>query len=332
MTETAGGAGGEGFRVLAVDGGGVRGIFAASFLATVEEQLGAPVARHFDLLVGTSTGAIIVIGLALGVEARRILELYTSRAVGVFGKPSPFGGYLWPKHRNDGLVRELRDLFGTKVLNDVETPVCVTSYELTNSYPRIWKDDHRKGLSAGGNKMAWQIALASSAAPLFLPAAQVAPGDSHVDGGLFASNPALIGITEAVRYFGQPLSAVSMLSIGAGELAERIPYARARAMGLVQWRSQIIEHMFIAQARMTHEVARCLLDPEQYVRVNIALDRAYDLDDFRGVVALREPGAQEARVRLPGLVPMFFTTPATVGRTQMREARRKTAAPAPTPP
>ncbi len=59
---------------------------------------------------------------------------------------------------------------------------------------------------------------------------------------------------------------------------------------------------------------------------------SYDLDDFRGVVALREPGAQEARVRLPGLVPMFFTTPATVGRTQMREARRKTAAPAPTPP
>jgi uncharacterized protein len=304
----------EVFRVLALDGGGIRGLFTASFLATLEELSGGRMADHFDLIVGTSTGGITGLALALCLPAKKILGLYLEKGGEIFGRPRRLGMLLRPKYDNGPLSRALREVFGEVVLNDVTTPICVTSYELTNSYPRIWKDDHAEDLGRGGDEPVWKIALATSAAPVYLPGAQVAAGDSHVDGGLFANNPTLVGLTEAVRYFRQPLERIRILSVGAGERAERIPYERARRMGVWQWKTAVYEHMLIAQARIAHEIARRLLKPGQYERVNIPLEHPYPLDDYRTARTLVEPGAQAARTRFPGLRKRFFFAPATLGR------------------
>jgi predicted acylesterase/phospholipase RssA len=64
------------FRILALDGGGIRGALAASFLARVEEKLNISIAEHFDLIAGTSTGVIIAVALAMGLPAARIQALY----------------------------------------------------------------------------------------------------------------------------------------------------------------------------------------------------------------------------------------------------------------
>src|SRR5258705_74126 len=92
-------------------------------------------------------------------------------------------------------------------------------------------------LATGEDLLPGKICLATSAAPLYLPGIQIIEGDSHVDGGLFANNPTLVGLTEAVKSFGQPLDRIRILSVGAGERAERIPYERARRMGLWHWRT-----------------------------------------------------------------------------------------------
>ena len=63
-------------KILSLDGGGIRGVFPAAFLAKLEEQIGAPIASYFDLIAGTSTGGIIAIGLGLGIPASDILKLY----------------------------------------------------------------------------------------------------------------------------------------------------------------------------------------------------------------------------------------------------------------
>jgi len=165
------------------------------------------------------------------------------------------------------------------------------------------------------------VALASSSAPIFFPGTQVSEGDSHVDGGLFANNPALIGLTEAVRYFGQPLATIRILSVGAGERAERIPYEKARRMGVWFWRTAAIEHMLIAQARISHEIALRLVDPEQYLRVNVPLERPYPLDDYDAAKNLIEPGGQAARVHYPDLIRRFFSSAATRGREQKTAVR-----------
>lgn len=72
------------FRILSIDGGGVRGMFAAAFLAKIEELTGKRIIEHFDLIAGTSTGGIIAIGLGLGVSPREIACLYRERADTIF--------------------------------------------------------------------------------------------------------------------------------------------------------------------------------------------------------------------------------------------------------
>jgi patatin-like phospholipase/acyl hydrolase len=312
---------GAGFRVLALDGGGIRGLFITSFLSTLEELGGGRVGEHFDLIVGTSTGGIIALALACGAPARAVFDLFLQKGRQVFARPRHLGMLLRPKYDNHFLIAALRDFFGTKVMNDVSTPVCVTSYELENSYPRIWKDDHAADLVPAGDELAWKVALATSAAPIFFPGAQVSKGDSHVDGGLFANNPTLIGLTEAAEYFRQPLDQIRVLSVGAGERAERIPYEKARRMGVWYWRTAAIEHMLIAQARISHEIARRLLGPKQYVRVNVPLERPYPLDDYDAARNLIEPGAQAARVHFPDLKKRFFSSAATRGRDQKAAVR-----------
>ena len=310
-----------GFRVLALDGGGIRGLFTASFLSTLEDLGGGRIGDHFDLIVGTSMGGILALALAYGSPARTIFDLFLEKGRLVFARPRRLGMLLRPKYDGRYLAAILRDFFGDKVLNDVTTPVCVTSYELENSYPRIWKDEHAADLVPAGDEPAWKVALATSSAPVFFPGTQVSKGDSHVDGGLFANNPSLVGLTEAVRYFGQPLGSIRILSVGAGERAERIPYERARRMGAWFWKTAVLEHMLIAQARISHEIALRLLEPEQYLRVNVPLERPYALDDYEAAKNLVEPGAQAARVLYPDLIQRFFSSMATRGREQKSSVR-----------
>src|SRR6516162_9826294 len=86
MNGSDGGAPGDGkfFRILSLDGGGIRGVFPAAFLARLEEYLECPIGRYFDLIAGTSTGGIIAIGLGLGLPARDILQLYVAEGPVIF--------------------------------------------------------------------------------------------------------------------------------------------------------------------------------------------------------------------------------------------------------
>ena len=77
-------------RVLTIDGGGIKGVFAASFLAELEKTLGEPLVDHFDLISGTSTGGIIALGLGMGLSAAEILSFYESHGPKIFGKGAPF--------------------------------------------------------------------------------------------------------------------------------------------------------------------------------------------------------------------------------------------------
>src|ERR1700680_4208414 len=75
---------GKFFRILSLDGGGIRGVFPAAFLARLEEHLEYPIGRYFDLIAGTSTGGIIAIGLGLGLSAGDILKLYVEQGPAIF--------------------------------------------------------------------------------------------------------------------------------------------------------------------------------------------------------------------------------------------------------
>src|SRR5262249_16342580 len=92
-TERRGGGADPMFRVLTLDGGGIRGAFAASLLASVEEDLSASVGEYFDLIAGTSTGGILALALALRVPAAQIVGFYQCYGPKIFAR-SPLPGFL----------------------------------------------------------------------------------------------------------------------------------------------------------------------------------------------------------------------------------------------
>ncbi len=87
-------------------------------------------------------------------------------------------------------------------------------------------------------------------------------------------------------------------------------------MGVWQWKTAMYEHMLIAQARIAHEIARRLLEPGRYERVNVPLEHPYPFDDYEDARALLEPGAQAARTRYLEIRKKFLSAPATLGRAQ----------------
>jgi patatin-like phospholipase/acyl hydrolase len=226
------------FQVLSLDGGGVRGIFTAALLAGLEEMTGTPVAAHFDLIVGTSTGGIIATALGAGHSAAEILELYVDNASRIFPGPHrarALRQLVRPKYGASGLQAVLQGLFGDRLLGESSIPLVIPSFDLGENSVYLFKTPHNDRLKRDWKTPLWQVAMATAAAPTFFPAFDL-PG-AHVrlvDGGVWANNPSMVGVAEAVSLFKQPLESVRVLSFGttADNKARR---RRLDNGGLLQW-------------------------------------------------------------------------------------------------
>src|SRR5215211_2196105 len=120
-------------KVLAIDGGGIRGVLPAALLATVEDSLGEPVVDYFDLVTGTSTGGIIALGLASGLSAHEILDFYLEHGPGVFCGPKlPRKLRQWALGKYDagGLSGALDRVFGDRRLGESMTRVVIPAVNL----------------------------------------------------------------------------------------------------------------------------------------------------------------------------------------------------------
>lgn len=101
------------FKVPSLDGGGIQSFFSAALLTQIEESTRKSVKDHFDLIVGTSTGAIIALGIASGMSAAQILDFYQKRGLEIFSKPRRFPCSLFrPRYKNEPLIAALKEIFG----------------------------------------------------------------------------------------------------------------------------------------------------------------------------------------------------------------------------
>ena len=226
------------FHVLSLDGGGVRGIFTAALLAALEEDLGESITRRFDLIVGTSTGGIIALGLGLGLRPREILDAYLMHRKTIF----PDGNWWrtprhWfrSKYDSDGLSSVCREIFGDAILGDSQVPLVVPSYNLGDNDVYVFKTPHHSRLRRDWRVPMWAVAMATSAAPTYFPAFQLPDSEVRlVDGGVWANNPAMVGVVEAVSMFGESLKSIRVLSVGTGVRPQARP-RRLDAGGIWQW-------------------------------------------------------------------------------------------------
>ena len=210
------------FSILALDGGGVRGIYGARLLARIEETLGARIKDCFDLIAGTSTGSILAGAAATAIPMADIVKLFEHESPSIFRKRRITTGLsiLWrSRYSRDELDDVLQRYVHGTTLGEVPTPLMITSVDLATGGVHVFKSGYLAELGGpydrDGEVLLKDAILASCAAPTFFDPKEIG---SHllVDGGLWANNPSIIALTEALSKFNKTIGEVKVLSIGTG--------------------------------------------------------------------------------------------------------------------
>lgn len=215
------------FKVLTIDGGGIKGLFSAKVLSEIERVNGS-VAEHFDMLCGTSTGGLIALALAAGRSAAEIVEFYRVWGPQIFPERNAIyrflrkRGLLITNSRNSDkvLTKAVDSIIGDKRMQDSNSYLCIPTLSLINTAPYVFKTDHDATLNRDAEVLMKDAALATAAAPFYFPVATPShlAGGEFVDGGLWANNPALIGLIEAGRFFvgeGKPYKKLKIFSLAS---------------------------------------------------------------------------------------------------------------------
>ena len=282
------------YRILSLDGGGIRGLITALWLRELESILGGPVRDHFDLIAGTSTGSILACAIAMGKRPDEIIDLYETRGQIIF---PGLAGRVWsglkrtftdglsqPKYDGEGLDSELRAAFGTSTFGSLAKKTLVVSYDTVRREARIfksWRSDHDYVTCP-----VWQIVRSSCSAPTYFPAFDLkinGASNSMIDGGVSANNPTACAIAEGVRMNEGlppsqriPLERFVVLSLGTGALTRPISLQSAQEWGALEWAVPIIDVLFDGSADATDYIAAQLLETKNYCRLQTDLDDAYD--------------------------------------------------------
>jgi hypothetical protein len=270
-------------RILAIDGGGIRGLIPALVLTELERRAGRRVFELFDLIAGTSTGGILACALCAPdpLPASELVKLYEEEGPEIFDRSlfqriRSAEGLLDEKYDDAALDRALERFLQHKRLAETRPDLIVPSYDTALPGPYFFKT--RKAREAPEDDFPLSVvARATSAAPPYFEAAE-AGGRSLVDGGVFAANPAMCGLAEALNEVA-PRDVV-LLSLGTGERTHKRPFDEIKDWGLAAWARPILDVVFDGASDTVHYQLDRVLGPERYWRLQVELTLASDqLDD-----------------------------------------------------
>jgi len=273
------------FRILSLDGGGIKGAFTASVLTEIESEIGGPIGDYFDLIAGTSTGGILALGVAYRIPAKTIRDFYRKMGPTIFPATGRLGvsGLLrqlfGPKHSHATLRAALEQVLQNRKFGEAKNRLIIPTYDAIGGRLFLLKTAHHDRFKFDINALAVDVALATSAAPTYFAASPfpVHEGSSFVDGGVWANNPVLAAVIEATSFLNQPLNEIDVLSIGTTSAPFNI--ADNRSAGIIKWNVGMINLMFEAQAETALVQARLLLD-DRVLRINVTTKPGeYTLDD-----------------------------------------------------
>ena len=299
-------------RVLAIDGGGIKGVFPAAFLVELEDQLGEPIADYFDLIAGTSTGGIIALGLGLGLTAKEILGLYEKNASRIFPHTRAFAlrGIFRAKYAKAALPAVLDEVFGQRLLGESRTRLIIPSLNLASERVHVYKTSHHVELINDYKVSAVNVALATVAAPTYFPIHLSPEGVPFIDGSVWARNPMGLAVIEAIGVLGWPRDSIRLLSLGCTASHLDVSWEswkKHTSLGAAFWAARLSDVFMKAQSSSAVVTAHVLVGRENVFRFDPDMSQHhFTLDGVQHLPLLRQLGRSEASNAFPTLAPVFL--------------------------
>ncbi|MBA3705853.1 MAG: patatin-like phospholipase family protein [Bacteroidetes bacterium] len=314
------------FRILSIDGGGIRGILPGQLMVALEKKLqeksrnaNARIADYFDMIAGTSTGGILTClylcpdsqdPLRPMFSAIQAVDLYLKYGKEIFKdnirlKLQSLGGLTNEKYSVDFLEDLLKKYFKDTKLSQLLRPCLIPSY---NIYARTthFFTQHDAKASPGYDYALRDVARATSAAPTYFEPAHVysLSGVSYplVDGGVFANNPALCAYAEARHKYGSAGKNVTaadmfMVSIGTGSQKRAYEYNKAKDWGAIGWVQPVLDIMMSGASDTVdfqlQQIFQSDDSRQNYIRINPEIGEAepeMDNASLENMQALKEAG------------------------------------------
>lgn len=287
-------------KMLSIDGGGIRGVLAISILKAIEEETNRPIADMFEVIAGTSTGSIVAASIALNISMDNILESYKTYGEKIFVRQAKVG--LFKSVYNDRYLRRLlKKVFGEKTLGDIEKPLLIPAVDITHGKPFIHRSNYGHGENGDLSIKVWDAVLSSCSAPVYFPPNNVENRYLSIDGGLWANNPSLVCITDAVHYFNASLADINIISIGTGQ--QRIDFSidSEKFWGVKHWlpfhfpSMKVTPKLLDLALNLSSESIsyHCqLLLKDHYLRINGELGEEVPFDEVKYMDELIDLGKQ----------------------------------------
>lgn len=317
------------FRILSIDGGGIRGVIPGQVLVALEEKLkikyddrDARIGDYFNLIAGTSTGGILACILLCPdsnnpprplFTAEQAVELYLERGDEIFDantwqKISSGFGLADEKYSAQQLEDTLREYLEDVRLSQLIKPCLITAYDIKRRRAHFFNQMDAKEKGDGWDFYIRDVARATSAAPTYFEAARIHSFAELpyplVDGGVFANNPAMCAYAEARESFAEKPTAKKMviLSLGTGHAKKSYPYDKAKDWGKLEWVVPLIDILMSGVSETVDYQLKQIFDSvnahDQYLRINPKLIHANpEMDDVSqmNLRALRQEGIEIAQ-------------------------------------
>lgn len=282
------------FKILSIDGGGIRGIYPAHILQCIEERLRVNLYETFDMIAGTSTGSIIAAGVAIGVCSVDIVEMYRKHGAKIFQKKKlclPFqklNKFVHPLfdsiYDSQYLEKILTEVCQDKRLGEIEKPLLLPSTDIGNGCVHVFKSGYSKDFTRDNKVLVKDAVLASCSAPIYFDPYKL---DHYLlaDGGLWANNPALAAVIDAQRRLGVKQDNIQILTIGTGHSKTMYGTNTLRKWGFMNgWRrKEFINFILSLQSQSALNYLKLQLNSEQIMRIDFESDFPLSLDDVSAI-------------------------------------------------
>lgn len=307
------------FKILSLDGGGIRGIYTAALLDQCARSFcyEIPLFRHFDMIAGTSTGGIIALGLGLEFSTPEIVSFYRDDGRRIFpplpktmlGKAHHFLRWVHgPTLDHRELERALRTRFGDRVLGECSTRIVVPAFMMPKTEIAVFKTDHHPDFKQDHKTPVWKVARSTAAAPTYLQGMEhKESGRIFVDGGVWANNPVMVALVDVLSAYDINPNQIQIFSIGTGNPAFELAKPSVFG-GLLSWKAVIKAAMFLTTDNATAQ-AKLLLGPEKCLRIEpTGTAASIGLDDYdRAISELPQLAEEDFKAHRKDIQSFFET-------------------------